>query len=160
MAIQADDAARQHLTDLVDQLRQARKAHGNLTQAYLADLLGVATGSVLDWEAGRDNPTMINLVRWAAVLKLYLEITDRAGNTLEQPFTLATKYPWALHELHRIAFTLRNARVTAGLSQASLAATLGMNRATLVQWELVKANPRPIGLIAWSHALDAELRLQ
>lgn len=64
-----------------DLIRAIRSA-ANLTQAALGDLIGVATRTIQDWEAGRYEPRARDLERIAAALRVEVTATPAGGWSL------------------------------------------------------------------------------
>lgn len=112
-------------------LRAARE-HLGLTRADLARRLHTGQDVVLQWESGECQPRPRSIPTIAAAVGV--EITD-------------------LYRSEAGAMTLAERRVAAGLNQADIAKALGVNRATISQWERgsrpVPARHRP----AYSHLL-------
>jgi transcriptional regulator with XRE-family HTH domain len=53
-----------------DRVRKAREAAGFSTQKKLADALGIAQGTVGNWESGENTPTLIQTVELARALSI------------------------------------------------------------------------------------------
>jgi transcriptional regulator with XRE-family HTH domain len=53
-----------------DRVRKAREAAGFSTQKKLADALGIAQGTVGNWESGENTPTLIQTVELARALRI------------------------------------------------------------------------------------------
>jgi len=65
--------------------------------------------------------------------------------------------PW---EPLRAGFVLRGAREAAGLTQAELAARLGVSQQAVARAERADSNPTAALIEAWARALGAEVRLE
>jgi DNA-binding transcriptional regulator YiaG len=160
MVMQPDAAANAELAELLEKLRRTRQRSGSLTQQGLAEVLKVRTGSVQDWELGRDSPTMIHLIRWVRVLGFHLVVDDRLGPAEHPPRAIpGDGFTWEMLEIARLATALAQARKRRGIRQANLAAQLGVSRWSITRWESAQGHPRPIGLVAWARALECRIRL-
>lgn len=157
-----DQAAEEHLAALLRELRRVRHRRGDLPQEALAARLGVVTNSVADWEAGRDNPSAPHWIAWSHELGRRVAITDSDGDEIWVAVDrINTVYgePYAYRELRRMSSALRTARTRRRMSQAALAASLGVNRRSVTRWESVEGYPRPIGYVLWAQALECDVRL-
>ncbi|MBS2966642.1 helix-turn-helix domain-containing protein [Actinocrinis puniceicyclus] len=161
MALIHNHLAQERLTALVEELKRVRYWRGDLPQEVLAARLNVATHSVADWEAGRDNPSAPHLMAWSRELGLRVAITDSDGNEIPvAPDTdTACEEPYPQRELRRLSTALRTARMRRRLTQASLAAKLGVNQRSITRWERAEGYPRPIGFVLWARALECNVRL-
>ena len=154
MALRVDARTRAELNALVHELKIARSNHGNLPQRLLAERLGVTPGSIVDWEVGRDSPTMFHLIRWAHALSLGLRVTERGRDPLRyQTSELETSDSWDEYEMRELAIALHAARLAQGRSQGDVAAEIGVDRRSISRWESGQGHPRPIGLLTWANAL-------
>jgi len=70
------EARQVEVNGLVVSLMYARLAHG-LTQAQLADRLGVSRAAVESWETGRREPRASRLVDWVDALGLRLHLAPK-----------------------------------------------------------------------------------
>lgn len=57
-------------------LKEARKKHGGYTQKELAELIGVSTMTVSNWEVGRSTPSLIKWKKAAEVLGIAVSDLD------------------------------------------------------------------------------------
>lgn len=72
-------------TTLGERIREARKRRGK-TQQDVADALGLARPSVLQWEKGITNPSLRNLQKFCDYLEIEIESVvgdDFIGRTIE-----------------------------------------------------------------------------
>jgi len=160
VTLRGDPQARAEFAALVCELRAARSSRSDLPQRLLAARLDVAPGSLVDWELGRDVPTMVHLIRWARELNLILQIAQQGQEPVrDQQPQPRTREGWEMRELRRLVLALHAARVAEKRSQADIAAALGVNRWSISQWESGNGNPRPVGLLAWARALSRVVRL-
>ena len=163
MTLIPNQAAQEQLNALVRELKQVRRRRGDLPQELLAERLDVVTNSVADWEAGRDNPSAPHLMEWSRALGLRVAITDVDGREIpvavELDVETAPEEPVAQRELRRLSTALRTARSRRRLSQAALAAELGVNRRSITRWENAEGYPRPIGFVLWARVLECNVRL-
>ncbi len=166
MTLISNQAVQEQLTALLRELQQVRRQRGDLPQTVLAARLDVVTHSVADWEAGRDSPTTPHLIEWSRALGLRVAITDADGG--EIPATVdvdadsprgESDEPLVESELRRLSNALRAARARRELSQAALAAELGVNRRSITRWENAEVYPRPIGFVLWARVLECDVRL-
>lgn len=161
-----DQAAQEQLTALIRELKHVRRRRGDLPQEALAARLDVVTHSVADWEAGRDNPSTPHLMEWSRALGLRVAIMDADGSEIPVPVDTDVDSslgepdePPAQCELRRLSAALRTARARRELSQAALAAELGVNRRSITRWENAQGYPRPIGFMLWVRVLECNVRL-
>ena len=161
MVTRISAAAQRDLDAVIHTLRAERVRRGDLTQRRLAEVLGVAMGSLKDWELRRDNPTMINCVRWAQHLGFHLVVDDAAAAGVCAPVTPAAHEGWESAEIRRLTSVLRAARTRRRIRQADLALQLGIARGSLVRWETGKGPPpRPAGLAQWARSVGCVVRLE
>ena len=108
-----------------DELRR-RRIHAGLTQEAAAELLGVSRWTYRHWEGGQHTPLAERLPEIAAVLDC-------------DP-----------HDLVDAPETLAELRTVAGLTQADVAAGLGVSRHTVGAWEqgLMPIAPKHHGALA------------
>lgn len=164
MILTYTEAAPAELNTLLAELKQLRRRRGDLPQEVLAARLDVVTTSLASWEAGREQPTAIHLVMWSRELGLRVAIIDRDGievsvSIVVDPAGLGADDSYSQRELRRLSAALRSARSRRRLSQAALAARLGVNRRSITRWETAQGYPRPIGLVLWARALECNVRL-
>ena len=159
MVLQVDAAARRDLAAVLDRLRAVRREQRGMTQGLLASRLGVVTGSVADWEAGRNCPELGHLIGWARELGERLVVIDRNGC----PATLSVGpddgEQWAVFELRRLVTPLWARRRSRELSQTELAEAVGVSRLSVQRWEAAKVFPRPIALVVWARVLGCTVAL-
>lgn len=67
------------MSPLVRALKAERERRG-WSQAYVASKLGCTRAQICEWENGRHTPTIITVVRWAAVFGWQLEFVCPATN--------------------------------------------------------------------------------
>jgi transcriptional regulator with XRE-family HTH domain len=130
-----------------------------MTQRRLAKIVGVSVITVQEWEAGRDIPTMIHLIRLAREFGFRLAIIDRTGQESRHAGDASAEESWESREIRRLALTLRALRVRADIVQSDLAVLLGVSEWSITRWESFQGNPRPIGLFVWAEALGGTVRL-
>lgn len=161
MVLRVDARSRARLDALVRELRIARSGRGDLSQRVLAERVGVSSGSIVDWEVGRDSPTMFHLIRWAHALSLVLRVTRLGGEPVRyQRCESEVRGPWDVCEMRGLALALHAARLAEGRSQGDVAAELGVNRWSVSRWESGQGHPRPIGLLVWANALRCAVVLR
>lgn len=81
----------------MEQIKFYRLAN-NLTQAQLANILGVTKAAVSTWEKGKRNPDTLTLKKLAALFDCTL---DDLLNTPEQPARIEMRRVWRA-KVHRI----------------------------------------------------------
>ena len=160
MAMRADGVARAGLARIVQELRVARLTRSDLPQQVLAARLEVVPGSVIDWEAGRDDPTMHHLIRWVQALDLSLAIYDSSGLRRDDIVDAMDGESRVSGEIRRLASALRAVRMEDGVSQSEIADKLGVHRWSISRWECAQGHPRPVGLLTWAHTLTCEVKLR
>lgn len=161
MVVRVGAAARRDLDAIVMELKAERLQREGLTQQRLAGELGVAMGSLKDWEGRRDDPTMINFARWVAYLGFRLVVDDdgvRDGSALPD---LADGEGSEQLEIRRLASALRVARKRRGIRQVDAAVELEIVRGSFVRWETGKGPPpRPVGLAQWARVVGCVVRVR
>jgi transcriptional regulator with XRE-family HTH domain len=140
-------------------LRAARESAG-MTQRQLAEQLRLHTLSVADWEARRDDPTMAHFILWAYALGLRLAIIDPQGSPALYPIRLDDGETLEQHEMRRLAAALWTRRSAWKMSQAALAAEVGVGRISMQRWENVEVFPRPLFFLAWAASVECGVDLQ
>lgn len=139
--------AHTELTALIDELRHTRLTRG-IAQGWIATRVGVAPGSVTDWEAHRDVPSSEHWLEWIDGLDLALRVIyDGRAITPEQS---------GVAGLLEAMWILRRER---GVTQDWVAQQMGVTRWSVIRWEARKGNPRPLGLLKWAHALGGRVVL-
>lgn len=159
MALRVDVAVRHHLGALLSELRSARK-DADLPLRALAARLSVTVTSVADWEAGRDDPTMSHFIGWARELGFRLAIVDPQDSPGLTSGQLDEGESWEMHEMRRLAAALWTRRRSRQMSQAALAAEIGVGRISMQRWESAQVFPRPIAFLVWASALECSVALR
>jgi len=117
-----------------DDVKALRQKIG-LTQAELAQLLGVSTAAVTSWESGRTSPARDKRRGLAEIRQLSRsEVLARLGRS-EELATVEAKGGISPEEIRAL-------RKQAGLSQAQLAARLGVSVNSVSNWETGNTAPR------------------
>src|SRR5581483_11707015 len=112
MVLRVDARSRAQLDALVRELKATRSDRGDLSQRTLAERVGVTPGSVVDWEVGRDAPTMFNLIRWAYALGLALRVAERGREPRRyQRLEHEARAPRVVREMRELALALHAARL-------------------------------------------------
>lgn len=62
-------------------LKEARKKYGGYTQKELAELIGVSTMTVSNWEVGRSAPSLVKWKKVAEVLGIAVNDLEFEGNS-------------------------------------------------------------------------------
>lgn len=117
-----------------------REAAG-LTQKELAEILGVATGTVQQWELGIKHPRHYNIAAIAKALDVPVARFYDDQDT-------------ALSNRNAIGNKIRAERRKAGLTQEQLANACGLAKITIQQYEAGKRLPRLSCLVAIAKALN------
>ena len=156
--LRVDASVRQYLDELLNQLRSARR-EAELPQRLLAPQVQVATTSLADWEARRDDPTMAHLIRWADALGFRLVIVDPRGSPNLSAGRSGEGESWEQCEMRRLAAALRIRRRSWDMSQETLADLVGVSRISMQRWENVQVFPRPIAFLVWVKALGCTVAL-
>ncbi len=97
-----------------------------LSQRDLGVLLGVSRETIATWELGQAVPEV----------RHQRSLARRFGVEVES-------FGYERHRLVAGEGDLRQRRVAAGLSQADLAAKLGLTKAAISQWECGRTSPSP-----------------
>lgn len=167
MPLICKQTAQEQLSALLAELKQVRRQRGDLPQEVLAARLNVVTNSVADWEAGRDNPSAPHLIAWSRALDLRVVVTNSRGSEIPAPDGSDIDTPdaepdecLAHRELRQISAALRTERVRQRISQATLAAELGVTQRSISRWESAEGYPRPVRFLLWARVLQCDVRLQ
>ena len=161
-----DTAAESDLADLVYVLVLARRGHSRLRRrSFLAAQLGIAVSSLNDWEAGRDAPTFLNLIRWASVFDLRVAICDERGDRSLPAPTAGVGSAWesrevGLHEAGLIVGSLCDVRRERRITQHELGQRLDVTDATVLRWEHARRHPRMLTLLRWARELGCVVQLR
>ncbi|NUP49479.1 MAG: transcriptional regulator, partial [Catenulispora sp.] len=156
--LRVETSVRQDFSELLSQLRSARRAAG-LPQRSLAARLDVSNTSLADWETGKDDPTMAHLIRWATELGFRLAIVDPRHSPAVSCVELEDDESWEQHEMRRLAAALWTRRRSRKMSQTALADRVGVGRISMQRWESAQVFPRPIAFLAWAGALECSVAL-
>jgi DNA-binding transcriptional regulator YiaG len=119
------------------QLKRLRKKNG-LTQAELAELVGVSTASVTSWEAGKTAPGRDNRRRLG-------ELRQMSGRQMDQELG---RHPEAVGAAAGATGgrlepdQIRAIRKEAGLSQKEMAERIGVSVNSISNWETGRSYPR------------------
>lgn len=159
MVLRVEASVRRQFRELVRLLRSARRVAG-LPQRLLAPRLQVTIASLADWEAGRDDPTMVHFIRWADALGYRLVILDPQGGPEPPASRLDEDVPWEQREMSRLTAALWARRRSRDLSQETLATLVGVSRISLQRWESVQVFPRPISFLIWARSLGCTVALR
>lgn len=154
-------AAESDLGDLVYVLILARRRHDIFRRRRdLAAYLGIAVSTLNDWEAGRDAPTLLNLIRWARVFSFRLAICDADGDYLLSEQAADAAQPWDSSEARRLLQTLGEIRRSLSITQLGLAGRLDVTDATVLRWEHARRHPRLLVLLQWARELGYVIQLR
>lgn len=143
------------LEQFTSQLRQARRARG-ITQEELAAGLGVRASTVINWEWGREAPTVGNLLRWSEALGFTLAVTGAPAGVSAVP---RPGEPFDEYHLRALVLRLVAARVRADWTQEMVGDRLAVTLWSVHMWETHRRVPRLLRLIGWCHALGCDLEL-
>ncbi len=109
----------------------------NLSQAELADLVGVSSAAVTSWETEKTQPSRENRKTLAELMEADRGEIDARLGRVERP---AARAPSAKGGLS--GDEIRQMREQAGLSQRELAENLGVSANTISNWETGRTIPR------------------
>ncbi|MEY9929896.1 transcriptional regulator with XRE-family HTH domain [Catenulispora sp. GP43] len=153
--------ATEDLGDLVYVLILARRKHGVLRRRRdLAAHLGVAVSTLNDWEAGRDAPTLLHLIRWARVFNLRLTICSADGDYPLTESVADAEQAWDVRQARRLFRTLTEIRNRLPMTQLELARRLEVTDATVLRWEHGRRHPRLLALLRWTRELGCVVQLR
>lgn len=156
----ADVSIQHQVATLVAVLSAARKRRGDLPQRRLAALVGVATQTVQDWEAGADAPTLKHLIAWARLVDFKVALLDGLGQEIRRPLARERDEEWIAYEIRRLTTILRELRnAHPRFTQRDLAVRVGVSRISILRWENNESPPRLSGLFGWARALDCQVGL-
>lgn len=154
-------AADADLGDLVYVLIQARRGNERFRRKRdLAAHLDVAVSTLNDWEAGRDAPTLLNLIRWARVFNLRLALCDEHGDCLLFDSPAESDQAWVAAEAQHLLTCLGQIRTRLLITQLGLAGLLGVTGATVLRWEHDRRHPRLLVLLRWTRKLGRVVQLR
>lgn len=157
----SDRAAERDLADLVYVLILARREHGAFRRRRdLAERLGVAVSTLNDWEAGRDAPTLLNLIRWARVFNLRVAICNADGDYPLTESAVDADQPWDVRQARRLFRALAQIRTRLSMTQLELATSLEVTDATVLRWEHGRRHPRLLVLLRWTRELGCVVQLR
>jgi DNA-binding XRE family transcriptional regulator len=140
------------------ELREARRRL-HLTQAALAEALGISTLAITNWEAGRDTPATGNFVRWAESLGFVVDIADRPQHEdTARPVPLKGE-PFDAYRVRCMMLILGDMRRERDYTQEMVADLLGVSSWSIHMWETARRNPRLLRLIEWCSVLGCRLTL-
>ncbi|MEY9854893.1 transcriptional regulator with XRE-family HTH domain [Catenulispora sp. GAS73] len=147
--------AESDLGDLVYVLTMARRRRNAFhRRPALSARLGVTVSTLSDWEAGRDAPTLLHLIRWALMFDLRLVICGEDGD-----------YPLPelgdeAYEARRLLHALGDIRRGLSVTQLRLSERLGVTETTIHRWEHALRHPRMLSLMRWAHELGCVIQLR
>lgn len=161
MMLAHEQAAVSDLGDLVYVLIQARRSHEIFRRRRdLASHLGIAVSTLNDWEAGRDAPTLLNLIRWARVFNLRLTICNAHGDYPLPESPADADQAWDVSEARRLLQALGEIRRGLPITQLGLATRLDVTDATILRWEHARRHPRLLALLGWTRKLGCVIQLR
>lgn len=153
--------AESDLGDLVYVLTLARRRDGALRRRRdLAAHLGVAVSTLNDWEAGRDAPTLLNLIRWASVFDLRIAICNARGDYPLTESVADADQAWEVRQARRLFRALAEIRNRLSMTQLELAQSLEVTDATVLRWEHGRRHPRLLALLRWTRELGWVVQLR
>jgi len=154
-------AAESDLGDLVYVLILARRGHSVFRRRLaLAAHLGVAVSTLNDWEAGRDAPTLLHLIRWARVFDLCLAICDADGDYPLPESAGGDDQNWEVREARRLLYALGEIRRGLSVTQLQLGGRLDVTETTVLRWERARRHPRLLSLMDWARELGCVIQLR
>jgi DNA-binding XRE family transcriptional regulator len=127
-----------------------------LSQAGLADGLGVSALAVSSWETGKDNPSVGNFVRWADAVGYAVAAEGAPSQGVSVP---RRGEPFDQFLLRRLTTGLAGARERMDWSQEMVGDALGVSSWSVHMWETAHRVPRVLRLIAWCHVVHCQLIL-
>jgi hypothetical protein len=71
----------------------------------------------------------------------------RGGEVCKSPLRQRRGDSWEIFERRRLAWPLKNRRVTWGMRQTELGELVGVSRDSIQRWELARVPPRPVVLV-------------
>jgi transcriptional regulator with XRE-family HTH domain len=122
--------------------------------------LRIAVSSLNDWEAGRDAPTLVNLIRWARVFDLRVAICDERGDRPLPASIIGTGLAWESCEAQRMVRSLCDVRRERLITQLELSQRLDVADATVLRWEHARRYPRMLTLLRWARELGCVVQLR
>ena len=150
--MQVSPAVRRRLGTIQRQLLAARRSTG-LHQQALAELLGVSTRTLRDWERRYDHPSTPNLIGWTYAVGFRLVFTELEGGGVRAPVSLGPGESFVEHEVRRLTVLLKARREEREISQTDLSLLIGVGRSSLQRWEYGGQTPMALYLISWSDRL-------
>jgi transcriptional regulator with XRE-family HTH domain len=154
--VAVEQGARAALRELTGQLRAARREL-RITQEALAVGLGVSVLALVNWENGKDVPSVEHLVRWAETLRFIL-VVDGAARSGLVPVPRAQESVQTFR-IRCLATALAQAREQADLTQDQIGDRLGVSAWSVHMWETGRRTPRTLRLITWCGTVNRRLTL-
>lgn len=158
-AVRPDTALLIEISGIARKLGGARQALG-MTHEVVAARLGVARGTVREWEHARQFPTLAHLMVWCRVVGLRVILIDSAGRVLRPRMERRAGESWAEREVRRLTFALRAQRLVYARSQSWLAERLGMARPSASRLENGGSSPRLLMLARWAALYGCALSVE
>lgn len=143
---------------MVARLRAARGRVG-LTQEQLAAALCISVWTLRAWELRRQYPSMLGMIRWCGAVGFRLIVVGASGVERHPEREVVKVDGSEQSEMRRLAAVLREVREQCEITQAALAARLGVSRSSLKGWESGAGHPRPLGLLRWARSLGCQVIL-
>ena len=142
--------------NLIDKL-SARRAVLALDAELVARRIGVCSKQVYAWESGIRHPNLTNLIAWAQVLGLRVDLIHdstldkRVDHIRMQRARIGRPIPQELLD------QLRSARKEQGMNMLKLGKKLGVTNAMIGYYESGKRRPSLVRLQVWGTTLGVDV---
>ncbi|HEM9532901.1 TPA: helix-turn-helix transcriptional regulator [Streptococcus agalactiae] len=135
------------LTNFPQKLREERKKRG-FTQQEVADKIGINRGSYSNWENGKREPTLDNIIKLANILDVTVDYLLGRSDNFSNTIVLSK------NNMKSFSKRLKELRLEKNQTQRQLADELGVNRVNVTRWEKGNTEPSFSKLIELSKLLN------
>lgn len=135
------------LTNFPQKLREERKKRG-MTQQEVADKIGINRGSYSNWENGKREPTLDNIIKLANILDVTVDYLLGRSDNFSNTIVLSK------NNMKSFSKRLKELRLEKNQTQQQLADELGVNRVNVTRWEKGNTEPSFSKLIELSKLLN------
>ncbi|HFW6578681.1 helix-turn-helix transcriptional regulator [Streptococcus agalactiae] len=135
------------LTNFPQKLREERKKRG-FTQQEVADKIGINRGSYSNWENGKREPTLDNIIKLANILDVTVDYLLGRSDNFSNTIVLSK------NNMKSFSKRLKELRLEKNQTQQQLADELGVNRVNVTRWEKGNTEPSFSKLIELSKLLN------
>ncbi len=135
------------LTNFPQKLREERKKRG-MTQKELGEKVGVKQNTFTNWENGKREPTLDNIIKLANILDVTVDYLLGRSDNFSNTIVLSK------NNMKSFSKRLKELRLEKNQTQQQLADELGVNRVNVTRWEKGNTEPSFSKLIELSKLLN------